>query len=158
MLQGVLTAPGLAEPVRTLRDAGLKDRCFDRSQIDAIPDAKGAYALLIQLDRDVNVALRNRRPERLHPGWFVYLGSANGPGGLRARLRRHFSIEKKPHWHVDPLTMAAVELAAIPVIGGSECALVAGLAKHPAFGVAIEGFGSTDCRTCDSHLLRIHPH
>ena len=152
MLQGVLTAPGMAELLEALGAAGVTAPCV--AEAESIPEEKGAYALLIRLDRGMDIDLRNREPAYLQPGWFVYLGSANGPGGLRARLRRHFRADKKPHWHADRLTVGAAELAAIAVCGGNECDLVARLLKHPAFCVAIGDFGNSDCRTCDSHLLR----
>ena len=31
----------------------------------------------------------------VHPGTYVYVGSAFGPGGLRARTNRHASANKK---------------------------------------------------------------
>ncbi len=43
----------------------------------------------------------------LRPGHYVYVGSAQGPGGVRARLSRHLRQATRPHWHIDYLTAAA---------------------------------------------------
>ena len=40
---------------------------------------------------------------RLQPGYYVYLGSALGPGGLRARIAHHQKPSLRPHWHIDYL-------------------------------------------------------
>lgn len=135
-------------------DAGLPPESFGPEEADRISDAKGAYALLLRLDASVEIPLRRTEPFNLSPGWFVYCGSAKGPGGLRARLRRHFRRDKAFHWHVDRLTGVATEAVAVPVPGGDECALVAALLKSRHFDIAAAGFGSSDCRQCDSHLLR----
>ena len=90
----------------------------------------------------------------LAPGCYLYCGSAKGPGGLRARLAHHMRHGKSIHWHIDRLTEAGTVLGAWAFPGGDECDLVAALSHLP---VAIEGFGSTDCRKCTSHLLRWPP-
>lgn len=120
---------------------------------EAAPAEKGAYALLIQLD--VAVPFAQRGGTRLiAPGCYVYAGSANGPGGIRARLRHHLRADKRPHWHVDQLTNAAARVEALALPGGAECAIVARLAEAPGLAPPLAGFGSSDCRVCVSHLLR----
>lgn len=34
---------------------------------------------------------------QLQPGFYVYIGSAHGPGGLRARLAHHLGPTSRPH-------------------------------------------------------------
>ena len=58
---------------------------------------------------------------------------------------------KAIQWHVDGLTEAGTVLGAWAFPGGDEFDLVAALSHLP---VPIEGFGSTDCPRCRSHLLR----
>jgi Uri superfamily endonuclease len=135
-------------------DAGLAARGFPAGEEDAIPDGKGAYGLAIRLDHAVEFTLQSRDPVRLESGWLVYAGSAKGPGGIRARLRRHLRRDKALHWHVDRLTLAAVEIVAVPQFGDSECAIIDRLLQSPNFDIAVRGFGNTDCRMCESHLLR----
>jgi len=134
--------------------AGIVARPPGSDGVERIPQAKGAYLLAIRLDHPVDVRVSTPHEARLQPGWYVYCGSANGPGGLRARLRRHLRADKKPHWHVDRLTCAAAKIVALPVCDGEECELVASPVQRSAFAIAAEGFGSTDCTRCRSHLLR----
>jgi Uri superfamily endonuclease len=116
--------------------------------ISTIPAVPGAYGLVIRLDAPLVLT----RPKGvLAPGIYLYCGSANGPGGLKARLGRHLRKDKSIRWHVDHLTNAGQALGAWVVEGGDECALVEAL--H-GLAVPLPGFGSSDCRTCPSHLLR----
>ncbi len=126
--------------------------------VDTLNAGKGAYVLIIQLKRATDVSLPKRQnlsliPGTLTPGTYLYVGSANGPGGIRARLKRHFRRDKKIHWHVDQLTTRAHHMEAIAVADGNECSLGQALLASGQFQVALPGFGSSDCRTCDSHLL-----
>lgn len=119
----------------------------------ALPTEGGAYVLVIHLESAVRPGLARFPGLELAPGWYVYCGSAYGPGGLRARLARYMKRGKALRWHVDRLTGAATHVLALPVINGSECALFAALAGRPGFHVPAPGFGSSDCRSCESHLL-----
>lgn len=115
---------------------------------------KGAYALVLRLEEPIRLDRPRIAGIRLTPGWYIYSGSARGPGGIRARLSRHFRREKTMHWHIDRLTVHAADLAALSLHGGDECDLVARLIESPALAMAAPGFGSSDCRRCKSHLLR----
>lgn len=120
--------------------------------VAAAPVVSGAYALLIHLPRAASF------PDRFGdhtfaPGWYIYAGSARGPGGLRSRLRRHLCAEKKIHWHVDHLTTVADKMLAVAVEHGEECGIVVSLIRSGMFSPALAGFGSSDCRRCASHLL-----
>jgi len=89
------------------------------------------------------------------PGTYLDLGSAYGPGGLPARLRRHLRADKRPHWHVDHLTTAGTVVRVFALLNGRECDLVEFALQVPAIHAPIAGFGSSDCRRCASHLLTI---
>jgi Uri superfamily endonuclease len=123
----------------------------------AMTSAPGAYALGIRLRRKITFESGRIAGHRLAPGFYVYCGSANGPGGLAARVGRHLKRRKALRWHVDQLTTAGdiVKLWLQP--GGSECGLVARVLARPGSDVPVPGFGSTDCRTCRSHLLTAPP-
>jgi Uri superfamily endonuclease len=110
--------------------------------------ASGAYALLIELNAPLR-ANAGARSALLAPGLYVYCGSARGPGGVVARLARHMRRDKRAHWHVDQLTRAGKVLGAWVFPGGAECAVNEDLAAWPT---PLEGFGSSDCRRCRSHL------
>jgi Uri superfamily endonuclease len=118
---------------------------------EKIPKLPGAYVLAIELSQPIVVKLGNGPAISLAAGRYLYCGSAKGPGGLRARIARHMRHAKTRRWHIDRLTEVGRVLGAWTFIGGHECELVAALAHLP---VPIEGFGSTDCHRCRSHLLR----
>jgi len=111
---------------------------------DSLPREPGAYTLLIMLVRET---------AEFAPGRYAYLGSARGPGGIRARCARHLRKDKALRWHVDRLTVAG-HVAALPVPEGDECALTATLLAHGAT-VPVPGFGSSDCRSCSAHLVAL---
>lgn len=113
----------------------------------------GAYLLALHLPRIVNLQAIDRSPQSIGPGRYVYAGSAYGPGGINARLRRHLKPAKAVHWHIDRLTTKADDMAALAVPDGHECHLVEALLRSRRFGIAVPGFGSSDCRTCEGHLL-----
>ena len=39
----------------------------------------------------------------IKPGFYTYVGSAFGPGGVKARVLRHYRTDKFRHWHIDYL-------------------------------------------------------
>jgi Uri superfamily endonuclease len=145
---------------KTLIDAvarcGLAGALIGRSDVARLTVASGAYLLVLGLRRPIAIQLRRRTAQTLPAGWYLYAGSACGPGGLKARIGRHFRRGKARHWHIDALTDEAV-LYAITYPGGDECDLVAALNDHPHVSAPVPGFGSSDCRTCASHLLAWSP-
>ncbi len=119
--------------------------------VDEAPSLPGAYVMAIELAGSVMVTLCGRAAIALRAGRYLYCGSAKGPGGLNARLSRHFRRGKSIHWHIDQLTERGNVVGSWIFPGGYECELVRGLLPLP---IPIPGFGSSDCSTCRSHLLR----
>lgn len=122
--------------------------------IESIADAParpGAYALWLRLDAPLQVTMAGRSGS-LKPGDYFYCGSAKGPGGLRARLARHWRRQKHTQWHIDQITAAATVRGAFLLEGGDECALNAALSELPT---PMAGFGSSDCPRCVAHLRRV---
>lgn len=120
-----------------------------------LPTEKGAYALLIRLPRRLRTSVGSLGRVDFPAGDYFYLGSAYGPGGLRARLRRHLRVSKKVHWHVDHLTKAGDIVDIIAVPAGRECDLVDRVLPCAGVSVPINGFGSSDCPRCPAHLLYV---
>ncbi|MDJ0944186.1 MAG: GIY-YIG nuclease family protein [Kiloniellales bacterium] len=114
----------------------------------------GAYLLVVALDRPLDPVLAGRLGG-LAPGLYAYCGSAYGPGGLGARLARHLRSAKRPRWHIDRLTAAGRVVAVYAQPGGSECELLGALRTEPETSIPLPGFGSSDCRRCPAHLLRV---
>ena len=119
---------------------------------EAVPATAGAYSLAIALPVSVSLRVRGRLAA-VPAGAYVYCGSACGPGGLRARLGRHLRPDKAVRWHVDRLTARAARIEPWPAVGEAECSLVNTLLATGAFETPVPGFGSSDCRSCPSHLL-----
>lgn len=112
----------------------------------------GTYLLLLHLSEAAQLAVGRLGQVHLRPGWYIYVGSALG--GLGPRLRRHASLTKRYHWHIDALRAAAT-LVAVAIRPGSErleCSIAAQLAALPGASRPVRRFGSSDCR-CSSHLV-----
>ena len=115
----------------------------------------GTYILILEAERRARITAGRLGELMLEPGWYAYVGSAFGPGGVAARCRHHRRIARRPHWHIDYLR-AACELREIWFSHGPRRREHdwAGLlqdsrgARQPA-----DGFGATDCG-CGSHLFR----
>ena len=119
---------------------------------NALPEGFGAYLLLIYLATPASVPERFKG-KLLPEGRYGYAGSARGPGGIRARCRRHLSRPENCHWHIDWLTGTANDIKVIARPGESECSLIKNLAPQPFVRFPLKGFGSTDCRCCPAHLV-----
>ena len=124
-----------------------------RVRLEGVRAERGTYALVLRSRG--NAALRIGRLGRLalEPGFYVYVGSAFGPGGVRARVRHHERRSPRPHWHVDYLRRA-VEVADLwythdPV--PREHAWAAALLAARSATSPLAGFGASDC-SCDTHL------
>ncbi|HJN23526.1 MAG TPA: DUF123 domain-containing protein [Rhodospirillales bacterium] len=120
-----------------------------------LPSGAGSYGLLIQIPSLTRIGIARRPPTDLPPGPYFYAGSANGPGGIRARVRRHLKKARAVRWHVDRLTNLFGVDAVVAFPGGRECGLVAAARAWRGTTVPIPGFGSSDCRSCPAHLLRL---
>ena len=93
---------------------------------------------------------------QLRPGFYVYVGSAFGPGGLKARIAHHMKISEKPHWHMDYLRPALVlnEIWFTYDSRHREHQWAGALARIDGGTIPFSGFGASDCR-CKSHLYFI---
>jgi len=117
---------------------------------------QGIYLLVLHLPQARALGV-GALGEFLFPeGWYVYVGSAHGPGGLDARLRRHRLPQKALRWHVDYLRAVAdrVEAWAAPLPRERECEWARRLAQWPGARIPAPRFGASDCR-CASHLAHL---
>ena len=123
----------------------------------AIPEAiqtdrrKGVYLLLLEARQVIPVG---RLGLVTFDGWYVYVGSALGPGGL-CRVARHFSYaersQRRARWHIDNVLGQGGLKGAI--VAATEQRLECALAERGGgrLASAFRGFGSSDCR-CTTHL------
>ena len=130
--------------------------------MDELPVQTGSYALILELVHATSLEVGRLGRFDLLPGIFVYLGSANGLGGLRARLGRHLSGEGRQRWHIDYLrqetvvrgygilTGVAGEGLDIPI----ECCWSHQLSSLSMASIPIPKFGASDCQSgCPAHLI-----
>jgi Uri superfamily endonuclease len=122
-----------------------------------LPNAAGAYILHIVVKADVALVQRQFAGKVIKHGTYFYCGSARGPGGLAARVKRHCASDKKPHWHIDALTIMPVGkvMSVLAVPDGNECDLCCWLREKFLLAVPVPGFGSSDCAVCPAHLLAV---
>jgi Uri superfamily endonuclease len=119
-----------------------------------IPAAGGTYALLLACAHPRTLRIGRCGDRRIPRGWYIYVGSAFGPGGLKSRCLRYFRQPARWHWHIDYLRPAAslqdIWFTTDPVPREHQWAeTIAGL---PGAGIPVARFGASDCR-CLSHLF-----
>jgi len=113
---------------------------------------------MLQASRRVGVCVGSLGTFVFVPGLYLYVGSARGPGGLRARIRRHLRRYKPKRWHIDYLTGSSSFRLVGVFIGMSEEGTEGALAKElvrAGMRPYIAGFGSTDDPGVPSHLLAV---
>ena len=115
---------------------------------------KGTYILILNLKTAQKIEVGRLGEILFASGFYLYIGSALGPGGLRARLKHHLNATKNPHWHIDYLKTRA-KITGIWFAGGGqqrECTWAGILSECSDLEVAASGFGASDCQ-CQTHLF-----
>lgn len=124
-----------------------------RSEKHIVKSESGTYALILHSNLSTEIQIGHWGCLRVEPGYYVYVGSAFGPGGVQARVARHFRKMKRRHWHIDYLSEAIEPVCAW-------CSYAPFRLEHEwarAFDrmadmSCIKGFGCSDCN-CNGHLL-----
>lgn len=119
----------------------------------AMRSEPGTYLLILESGSSAEIQIGRWGALRVRPGFYSYVGSAFGPGGVRARVSRHLRRGKKNRWHIDHLREVAEPVSV-------RCSYAPFRLEHDwarAFGgtdgfSCIKGFGSSDCR-CKGHLF-----
>ncbi len=104
------------------------------------------YFVIFKLDGNKKIRVGKLGEIEFREGYYVYVGSAKK--GFSKRVKRHFSKDKKLHWHVDYLSIETMALEAFRCRADEHT--LAELAGR--FMEGIKGFGSSDCK-CYSHLF-----
>ena len=110
--------------------------------------------LIMELPTSVTIRVGHLGRLRFVRGWYAYAGSACGPGGLKARLRRHRRAAKSKHWHVDYLRAYAQPTSVWYSVGlqRRECSWAEALSELSGASMPAPRFGASDCR-CAAHLF-----
>ncbi len=64
---------------------------------------KGTYAVIFQCLSKARQQVGQLGVVSLREGYYVYVGSAFGPGGVKARVSHHYRHTINPNWHIDYL-------------------------------------------------------
>jgi len=121
-----------------------------------LPEAKGTYVLIASVAQMKRLEIGRLGAYDIVPGFYAYVGSGFGAGGLRARLGHHLESTTSPHWHIDYLLGVAepVEVWYTTANQKLEHHWAELLEKAPHFRVPIPRFGSSDYhRSRSSHLF-----
>ncbi len=113
----------------------------------------GTYALILRNYSKATIQIGRWGRICVNPGYYSYIGSAFGPGGVRARVLRHLRKEKRKHWHIDYLRefMEPVGIWCTHDRHRLEHIWARSLSDLGSI-TPIHGFGCSDCH-CDSHLF-----
>ena len=114
----------------------------------------GTYVLVLSSRSTDLIQIGKLGALQLQSGFYVYVGSALGPGGVRARLAHHLKLSRRPHWHIDYLRADTTvediwyrfDTRRLEHSWAEHFSLAEGAS------VPLVGFGSTDC-SCESHLF-----
>jgi Uri superfamily endonuclease len=110
--------------------------------------AKGSYLLIFSLGAPLRRLTIGRFGSfDFLEGYYLYVGSAMGSGGLTARLAYHqLQRKRQPHWHIDYLRphLRLVETWTVASELRLECLWCRALNQLPLLSVPVRGFGSRD--------------
>jgi|Deesub1362A_J573_1020465.scaffolds.fasta_scaffold05926_3 Uri superfamily endonuclease len=124
------------------------------SPVATLPRAAGTYTLLMELRPGRRLLVGRMGDHDFASGYYLYVGSAHGPGGLRARIARHIKAAWRAarHWHLDYLlphcALKEVWWTSNPAPLECRWAGLLALLGSPQ----PPRFGASDCR-CPGHLL-----
>lgn len=116
----------------------------------------GTYLLEIFASEPFQVDIENFSGRVFPAGYYYYSGSAQK--NLIARVERHQQETKNVHWHIDHLTSIPTnKIKTVFLFENAkknfECEVIRELTENFRLRIAAKGFGNSDCRRCQSHLL-----
>ncbi len=119
----------------------------------SLPTSKGTYILLAYLAVPTALTIGKLGTFDFPGGWYTYVGSAFGSGGLRGRLKHHLAPVTSPHWHIDYLRAVAPvrEVWYLASETTYEHSWSDALLALPEAALPAPRFGASDCR-CAAHL------
>ncbi|MBW2411665.1 MAG: GIY-YIG nuclease family protein [Deltaproteobacteria bacterium] len=113
----------------------------------------GTYAIVLKSASECSIRVGKLGMLRVQVGYYVYVGSAFGPGGLAARVAHHQRTSHRSRWHIDYLR-SATEICEMWYTfdpGPREHQWAETLAAASESTMPFPGFGSSDCN-CLTHL------
>lgn len=118
-----------------------------------LPTTGGSYVLVFYTPTPCSIRVGALGQQHFKSGFYCYVGSAHGAGGLRARVARHLSTCKTLRWHMDYLRNALLAQAVWWHAGSDrlEDTWVEHMA-HIGLRPYCKGFGASDSRHA-THLF-----
>jgi Uri superfamily endonuclease len=119
-----------------------------------LPSEPGTYILILKLHWECVIDVGALGELTFSPGFWLYCGSALGPGGLAARIAHHARFAERPRWHVDYLRFAGTPVEVWYALSDEsiECVWASLLSSIDGVEEGARGFGSSDCG-CAAHLF-----
>ncbi len=115
-------------------------------------DGKGTYIIVLYLNKNKKIQIGKLGQFKFKKGYYAYVGSAFGPGGLKSRIKHHIEPKKSYHWHIDYLKPAVKEIWISDYGERLEHEWAGSLGKIASDKIL--GFGCSDC-SCESHLFHL---
>ncbi|MGH8614875.1 MAG: GIY-YIG nuclease family protein [Gammaproteobacteria bacterium] len=140
-----ITITGTPERSRQLKDATIE-----------VPEGRGAYVLIVSVKQTQHLAIGRLGKFTFVPGFYAYVGSACGHGGIRARVSHHLASIAQPHWHIDYLLGFATPIEVWYALSDRklEQDWAETLRHSLRFQIPIPRFGASDYRrTRTTHLF-----
>ncbi len=123
----------------------------DDQMLESVANEKGTYVLFIELSKPSVIRIGKLGKGKFPSGLYAYVGSAIGPGGLRARISRHLRDKKKFHWHIDYFLKHSKVVDVFTTRRRCEKKIARKLLNTGK--CAMKGFGSSDDDENESHLI-----
>ncbi|MEA5512237.1 GIY-YIG nuclease family protein [Crocosphaera sp. UHCC 0190] len=119
-----------------------------------LPSQPGTYCLVFHCLTSSLVTIGKLGTYQIKLGYYCYIGSAFGRGGLKSRINRHLQINKRHHWHLDYLrpSLTTVEAWYSNDTIKREHQWANLLLEDDQSTIPITKFGSSDC-DCPAHLF-----
>ena len=127
---------------------------MDRAKLLSGMPLRGTYALFLHLEHDTPIVVGRLGTFHFRAGYYIYVGSALGNGGLSARLARHHRSQKRLHWHID-YWLAHARIVGVQTDASGErleCVWARNWLDTPGAQVIAPHFGTSDC-ACPTHLI-----
>ena len=130
---------------------------FTGPVIDFTFNSNGTYLLYLKIDKPIDVVIR-KKELTIDEGFYIYVGSAFGSGGLASRIHRHLRRRKKEHLHIDQITISQhCSILGIAAFFNEkiECKIAQKLSQIEEIS-PIKDFGNSDCkRDCFGHFFQV---
>lgn len=122
--------------------------------IDKTYALPGTYLLLFHNRINQAIEIGKIGTMEVQQGYYLYVGSAFGSGGIKARVNRHIRQDKTLKWHIDYLrSHCCLERVFINYSANKqESNWVEKLQQQSSFSTGFNGFGASDSHH-SSHLF-----